>query len=44
LTLVLHPLVIAECCWVLESKRYGYMKEKIKSWPDVDQLFYNTLK
>ncbi|PDM40007.1 MULTISPECIES: PIN domain-containing protein [unclassified Geobacillus] len=29
LTLVLHPLVIAECCWVLESKRYGYTKEEI---------------
>lgn len=29
LSLVLHPLVIAECCWVLESKRYGYKKEEI---------------
>ncbi|EPZ39510.1 MULTISPECIES: PIN domain-containing protein [Anoxybacillus] len=29
LSFVLHPLVIAECCWVLESKRYGYRKEEI---------------
>ncbi|KJE26972.1 PIN domain protein [Geobacillus kaustophilus] len=28
---LLHPLVVAECCWVLESKRYGYTKGEIAS-------------
>ncbi|MDE3840654.1 PIN domain nuclease [Bacillus methanolicus] len=27
--LVLTPLVITECCWVLQSKRYGYSKAEI---------------
>ncbi|NNV06136.1 PIN domain-containing protein [Geobacillus sp. C56-T2] len=31
LLFLLHPLVVAECCWVLESKRYGYAKEEIAS-------------
>lgn len=31
ITLVLAPLVIAECCWVLESKRYAYSKDEIAS-------------
>ncbi len=30
LTLVLHPLVIVECCYILQSKRYGYTKEEVK--------------
>lgn len=29
LTLLLHPLIVAECCCVLESKRYGYSKKEI---------------
>lgn len=29
ITLVLSPLVIAECCWVLESRRYAYSKGEI---------------
>ncbi|WP_049777089.1 PIN domain-containing protein [Geobacillus sp. Y412MC52] len=28
---LLHPLVVAECCWMLESKRYGYTKGEIAS-------------
>ncbi|MGG5252697.1 PIN domain-containing protein [Neobacillus sp. SM06] len=29
LTFMLHPLVIAECCYVLESKRYSHSKKEI---------------
>lgn len=29
ITLVLTPMVIAECTWVLGMKRYGYSKEHI---------------
>ncbi len=29
LTFILHPLVIAECCYVLESKRYSHTKKEI---------------
>jgi predicted nucleic-acid-binding protein len=29
LTLIFYPLVVAECCYVLESKRYGYTKDEV---------------
>jgi predicted nucleic-acid-binding protein len=29
ITLVLHSLIVAKCCWVLESKRYGYSKSDV---------------
>lgn len=27
--LILTPLIVTECCWVLQSKRYGFSKTEI---------------